>query len=184
VSNVSDSNGSCTIKAGNPVFLEGQSANSVNILAKGKVDVYISPLDDLQNIDGNQLIAKSYKLFSIDQNIFIGANDLFLSNKHSFSYRTSEDSIIFSYFADNINEIEELFRQKNDYSTYIMNSISDFIEYSYGSLKKLEQLVKFLSITADNLCLFFWILKDKHGFAYEPVHSGNERRKKAFALFF
>jgi len=171
VSNVSDSNGSCTIKAGNPVFLEGQSANSVNILAKGKVDVYISPLDDLQNIDGNQLIAKSYKLFSIDQNIFIGANDLFLSNKHSFSYRTSEDSIIFSYFADNINEIEELFRQKNDYSTYIMNSISDFIEYSYGSLKKLEQLVKFLSITADNLCLFFWILKDKHGFAYEPVHS-------------
>ncbi|HYF82297.1 MAG TPA: hypothetical protein VEB00_04630 [Clostridia bacterium] len=168
---VSGSNGSCTFKAGKPIFLQGQSANSVNILAKGKVDVYISPLEDLQNIDENQLIAKSYKLFSIDQNIFIGANDLFLSNKHTFSYRASEDSIIFSYFVDNVSGIEELFMQKNDYSTYIMNSISELIEYSYASLQKLEQLIKFLSITADNLCLFFWMLKDKHGFAYEPVHS-------------
>lgn len=171
MSNVSSSNGSYEVKACNSIFLQGQSANSVNILAKGKVDVYISPLCDLQNIDENQLISKSYKLFSIDQNIFIGANDLFLSSKHTFSYRASEDSIIFSYFVDDINGIEELLRQKNDYSTYIMNSISDLIEYSYASLKKLEQLVKFLNITADNLCLFFWILKDKHGFAYEPIHS-------------
>jgi hypothetical protein len=171
VSIVSSSNGSCSFKASDPIFFEGQNINSVNILAKGKVDVYISPLDDLQAIDENQLIAKSYKLFSIDQNIFIGANDLFLSNKHTLSYRASEESIIFSYFVDSINGVEELFKQKNDYPTYIMNSISDLIEYSYESLKKLEQFIKFLSITSDNLCLFFWILKDKHGFAYEPVHS-------------
>ncbi|HYE83162.1 MAG TPA: hypothetical protein VEG39_13485 [Clostridia bacterium] len=165
------SNGSYEVKAGKPVFLEGQGANSVNILAKGKVDIYISPFSDLQDIDENQLLAKSYKLFSIDQNIFIGANDLFLSNKHSFSYSASEDSIIFSYYVDSIAGIEELFRQKNDYSTYIMNSISDFMEYSYASLIKLEQLVTILRTAADNLCLFFWILRDKHGFSHEPTHS-------------
>ena len=164
-------NGSYLVKANTPIFFQGQNINSINILAKGNVDVYISPLNELNNIDENNLIANSYKLFSIDQNIFIGANDLFLSNNHTFSYRASEDSIIFSYYVDNINAIEELFKQKSDYSTYIMNSISSIIEYSYNSLKKLEQLIKSLSVMADNLCLFFWILKDKHGFSYEPLHS-------------
>ena len=164
-------NGSYVIKAGAPIFFEGQNANSINILAKGKVDVYISPLDELESIDGNKLITNSYRLFSIDQNIFFGANDLFLSRKHTFSYSASEDSIIFSYYVHNINAIEELFNQKSEYSTYIMNSISSVIESSYNSLQRLEQLIKSLSVTADNLCLFFWILKDKHGFAYEPLHS-------------
>ena len=162
----SRSNGSYSYKSGKPVFLQGSTADSVNILAKGKIDVYIYPLADIHSIDENQLIAKSYRLFSIDQNMFIGANELFLSNKHSLSYRASEDSIIFSYFIDSIIDIEELFRQKNDYPTYVMNSISSLIEYSYNSLKKLDELVKALALTADNLCLFFWILKEKHGFSY------------------
>lgn len=170
MSNRSRSNGSYEVKAGMPVFLEGQSVSSVNILAKGKVDVYISPLNDLQGMNESQLAAKSCKLFSIDQNMFIGANDLFLSGKHSFSYRASEDSIIFSYFVDDLGGIEELFKLKNDYSTYVLNSISDLITYSFGALRKLEQLVEYLSIATDNLCLFFWILKDKHSFAYEPAH--------------
>jgi hypothetical protein len=165
------SNGSYVVKAGTTVFSEGQNANSINILAKGKVDVYISSINELNNVEENNQILDSYKLFSIDQNIFIGANDLFLSKKHTFSYLASEDSVIFSYFVSDMNSIEELFKQKNDYSTYIMNSISGIIESSYNSLKKLEQLIKSLSVAADNLCLFFWILKVKHDLSYEPVHS-------------
>ena len=103
----SRSNGSYSFKPGNPVFLQGHIADSINILAKGKIDVYISPLDDIDSIDENQLLAKSYRLFSIDQNMFIGANELFLSKKHSLSYRASEESIIFSYFIDDICDIEE-----------------------------------------------------------------------------
>lgn len=164
-------NGSYVVKAGAPIFFEGQNANSINILAKGRVDVYISSLNELNSINDNNLIASSYKLFSIDQNIFIGANDLFLSNRHTFSYSASEDSIIFSYYVNNLSGIEELLKQKSDYSTYIMNSISSIVESSYASLIKLEQLIKSLSVTADNLCLFFWILKDKHGFSHEPLHS-------------
>lgn len=166
----SGKNGSFPFKAGEHVFVEGQDMNSINILAKGKIDVYISPIDDIQNMDDNQLTAKSYRLFSIDQNIFIGANDLFLSGRHSLSYRASEDSVIFSYFVDSINDIEELFRQKNDYPTYVLNSIANIVEYSYISLKKLEGIVESLRTAADNLCLFFLILKEKHGFTYEPLH--------------
>lgn len=162
--------GSRVVKAGEYVFLEDQIVDSVNILAKGKVDVYISSFDDLRNVGKDQLINKSYRLFSIDQSTFIGANDLFLSNRHSFSYRASEDSIIFSYAVDDINGIEELFKQKNEYSTYVMNSIFSFIEKSYESLEKLEQLVGNLGTAVDNLCVYFWMLKDKHGFSYEPVH--------------
>jgi hypothetical protein len=125
----------------------------------------------LEDIDEQQLKAKSYRLFSIDQNIFLGANDLFLSKKHSFTYRTSEDSIIFCYYADDIRGLEELLRQKKDYSSYILNSIHDLTAHSFGALRKLEQLIEYLSITADNLCLFFWIMKEKHGFAYEPAHA-------------
>lgn len=166
----SSTNGSRVVKAGEYVFLEDQIVNTVNILAKGKLDVYISPYDDLRNVDKDQLIYKSYKLFSIDQSTFIGTNDLFLSSRHSFSYRASEDSIIFSYAIDDINGIEELFKEKNEYSTYVMNSIFSLIENSYESLNNLEQLVRNLGTAVDNLCLYFWMLKDKHGFSYEPVH--------------
>lgn len=164
-------NGSYPFKAGEPIFLEGQNVNSINILAMGKVDVYISPVVDLSHGDESVPTARAYKLFSIDQNIFIGANDFFLSKKHTLSYRASKDSIIYSYFVDSINEIEELFGQKNDYSTFILNSISNLIEHSYASLQKLEQINQFLSVMADNLSLFFWILKDKHHFSYDPQNA-------------
>lgn len=170
MSNISNKNGSYAVNAGKTVFLEGQNVDSVNILAKGKLDVYISSLNSLQGIDEQLLKTKSYRLFSIDQNMFLAANDLFLSKSHSFTYRTSEDSIIFAYYADDIRELEELILQKKDYSSYILNSIHDLITCSFGALRKLEQLIEYLSITTDNLCLFFWIMKEKHGFNYEPAH--------------
>lgn len=148
----SSTNGSYTFKAGEPLFIEEQSAASINILAKGTVDVYV---------------AESFKLFSLNQNIFIGANDLFLSRKHSLSYRAATDCTIFSYFVNNMDDIETLFSQKSDYSSYIINSISNILENAYVSLKNLERLVKSLSILSDNLCIYFWLLKDKHGFSYE-----------------
>lgn len=156
-------NGSYAFNAGELIFSEGQNADSINILAKGKVDVYISSADEPQS-------EKIYRLFSVDKNIFIGANDLFLSKKHTLSYRASEDAIIFSYFLDDTNGIEELFEQKNEYSSYVLNSIASIIDYSFNSLKNLEQLIKSMSVMADNLCLYFWILKDKHDFSYEPLH--------------
>ncbi len=165
---MSGSNGSFEIKAGKPVFLQGHEVSSVNILAKGKLDVYISATDDSKDMDENQLAENGYKLFSIDQNMFIGANDLFLSGRHSLSYKASMDSIIFSYHVNNIEGIEELFSQKNEYSSYILNSITSLIEDSHNSLKKLERFVSSLEIVTDNLCLFFWILKEKHGLSYEP----------------
>lgn len=168
---VPSANGSYAVKAGETIFIEGQESNSINILAKGKVDVHISTLDEIESLDEKHLINNSYRLFSIDQNIFFGANDLFLSRKHTFSYRAAEDSIIFSYLINDINEIEDLFKQKNEYSSYVINSISTIIESSYNSLKSLEELIKSLSVMTDNLCLFFWILKDKHGFQYDPSHS-------------
>lgn len=168
MSSMSGSNGSFEIKAGKPVFLQGHEVSSVNILAKGKLDVYISATDDPKAINEKQLADNGYKLFSIDQNMFIGANDLFLSGRHSLSYRASMDSIIFSFCVNSIEGVEELFNQKNEYSSYILNSIASLIECSHASLKKLERLVSSLEITTDNLCLFFWILKEKHGFSYEP----------------
>lgn len=167
---MSGSNGSFAVKAGKPVFLQGREVASVNILAKGKLDVYISTSDAPEGLEENLLGAEGYKLFSIDQNMFIGANDLFLSKRHSLSYKASMDSIIYSYLVEGIDGIEELFIHKNEYSSYILNSISGLIEHSYAALERLEQLVSFLEITTDNLCLFFWILKEKHGFAHEPSH--------------
>lgn len=165
---VSGSNGSFEIEAGKPVFLQGHEVASVNILAKGKLDVYISKTDDSKCMNENQPVDNGYKLFSIDQNMFIGVNDLFLSGRHSLSYKASMNSIIFSYYVNSIKGIEELFSQKNEYSSYVLNSITSLIKDSHTSLKRLESLVSSLEITTDNLCLFFWILKEKHGLSYEP----------------
>jgi CRP-like cAMP-binding protein len=162
------SGSSFQIDANETIFYEGKSAQAIHILAKGEVDIYISPLEDLSRLPEEQIIEKSYRLFHIDQNIFIGANDLFLSRHHSFSYRASLDSTVFSYPVSDSAAAESLFLEKKEYSVYILNSIVHMTAHSYHVLQGLEKLVQDLRVKTDNLALLFWLLREKHGSPYEP----------------
>ena len=173
--------GSFAVKANEVIFHEAQDNRSINILAKGKVDIYISSDSDVQKYNKNELVTNSYRLFSVDQNIFLGAHDLFTSNKHSFSYIASENCIIYAYMAESMEQVEALFSAKHYYSSYVLNSISNIIGYSYDALKKLERLIGSLTTLSDNLCTFFYMLKDKHSFTYEPEFHAFVDAKQRFA---
>ncbi len=162
------SNSSFQVPANDAIFLEGNDAKAIHILARGEVDVYMSPFEGLSNLTEEQVIQKSYRLFRVNQNIFIGAHDLFLFKNHSFSYCAAADSTVFSYHINDLAGAEALFLQKKDYSAYIMNSIISMAECSYATLQKLEKIVHTLRLKTDNLGLLFWLLKDKHGISYEP----------------
>ena len=170
--------GSFAVKAKSVIFHEGQHSGSINILAKGKVDLYICPDSDVENYSEAELLKNSYRLFSLDQNIFLGANDLFVSNKHGFSYVASEDCILYAYMAESMEQVEALFNAKHDYSSYVLSSISSVIEHSYSVLKRLEKFIGSLSITTEKLLTFFYLLKDKHGFSHEPEFHGFKAAKQ------
>ncbi|MFZ5352315.1 MAG: hypothetical protein ACOZCL_06265 [Bacillota bacterium] len=164
--------GSFSVKKDDMIFVEAQNVSSISILAKGRIDVYISSEQHASNPilqQENEILPKSYRLFSLDKNLFIGVNDLALRKKHSFSYLASADSVLYAYVINDISHIKELFASKNDYAAYVINSIYSIIELSYASLLKLEEFVNEQKSLIDNLSSFFWVLKEKHGFSYEPA---------------
>lgn len=166
--NMTYPDGNILFKKNDTIFLEGQAAQSVNILLQGSVDVYLSLFENSGQIPDESL-KNSLKIFTIDQNVFIGANDLFLSGKHAFSYRASTDASLYVFSAKNIEQIEALMQAKKDYAAHINASIVTLMDSAYIALNKLDTFNRRLSILLDNLSVFFWILKEKLAFSHSPA---------------
>ena len=150
------------------LFLEGQKLQSLNILLKGKIDVYLSLHDELVNRNEKNNLKNSLRVFSIDQNIFIGATELFLNGEFSYSYRTAEDSSLLAYAVNGVNQFTELLHSQIEYSSLTINSITSLMSHSYNALLNVEEWMKTLSILSDNLSMFIWALKDKYNLSHMP----------------
>ena len=159
--------GSCTVKKGDIVFLEGRKARSLNILLQGKLDVFLSSsgVDDKK---GGDVLNKSYRIYSIEKNIFIGANNIILSNEHSFSFLASEDCNIYVYPVQSMGQAWALINSQKDYGTYMVNSLSTMIDSSCSALGKLTKMADRLRILTENLVTFFWVVKEFSGFDHTP----------------
>ena len=161
-------NGNIAIKKNDTVFYEGQNTQSVNILLQGKMDVYISPLEKHIGMTEEDIIKKSYKVFTVNQNLFLGVNDLCTSKKYSFSYRASEDLNLYVFSAHSMEQVKVLISSQKDYAACIITSICNLIEFSYAALTKLERLIRTLHVLTDNLIVFYWALKEEYGFSCTP----------------
>lgn len=164
-------NGNYPFKKGDVIFTEGQITQSVNILLQGKVDVYISPFEKCTGMSEEDIIKSSYRIFTIDKNTFIAANDLFLSKKYSFSYLAGQESNFYVFIAQNLDNLKTLISSQKDYPAHIITSIVNLVNYSYNALNKLEKLINDIKILEENLIIFFWVLKEEFGFPHTP--SGN-----------
>jgi hypothetical protein len=165
---IAQQDGNYSMKTNEIVFCEGENARYLNILLQGKVDVYINPFGTPANGNDESVLGSSFRIFSIDQNTFIGAIDLFGEGKYSYSYRASSDSNFYTFLVDSPEKLNELFNIRKEYPAYIVSSISDMIERSFSTLTELENLIREFGVAADNLSVYFWMQKEELGFAYTP----------------
>ena len=162
-----DQAGSFTAKKGDIIFLEGHEVHTLNILLQGKVDVYISSTDNSNKKD-RDVLNKSYKIFGIDKNIFIGANDIILNSKHSFSFLAAGDCSIYLYPVQTPGQVWTLINSQKDYGTYLVNSLNTMIGSSSKTLQKVLKTAASLKLLTENLVTYFWVLKELYSFDHTP----------------
>lgn len=156
------------VKKGDMVISRGEKVLSLNLLLQGKIDIFIAPSTEKSIKTNEDILNRSYKLFDIDNNIFIGANDIFLSGNHALSYRASEDCSLYSLYLQNQDEVWSLVNSQKDYGAYIINSLCTLIGNANSSIEKLNLRKHSLKTVVQNLNVYFWNLKEKYGFDYTP----------------
>lgn len=161
-------NGNFGVRKNEVIFHEGQDTQSVSILLQGKMDVLISPFDSLTGISEAEIRKKSFKLFSVNHNLFLGPNDLSMSKRYSFTYLAAEDSVLYGFNANSMDQVKVLLDAQRDYSACIITSVFNMISYSYQALRRIENNLKVLNSLIENLVVYFWILKEENGFSRTP----------------
>ncbi len=155
---------------GELLICEGDRTNSILLLLKGKIDVFLSPFDDI--FSKNQLlISRSCRLFTLEQNTFLSINDVMRNSQNSFSLSARDACNLYCFPASSTAEIKNLISTQKDYSTYLVSSLATLIDLSYTSYQKLLPICQNINALTENLMLYFWAIKDKFYFSYK---SNNE----------
>lgn len=157
--------GNYVIRDNKAIFLEGEKVNTLDIKLKGKVDVYIC-LDNDSSYNDNNIIEKSIKLFSIEDNIFLGTIDLFLENKYSFSYIAANDTSLYAYKISELDKFDDLLSSQIELASLTIVSLSSMLKNSYYALNELENWMLRINSFAYNLSILYWHLKDKYNLTY------------------
>jgi|LSQX01.1.fsa_nt_gb CRP-like cAMP-binding protein len=157
-------NGSYTIGEGSPVFLEGQGISYISLLLQGKLDVYLSSLAQTPGcgvtMDG--LKHNSYRLFDLSQNIFIGANDLYIGGMSSLTFTATSDCALYAYPAATWQDARGIIESNKDYGAYIVNSICSLIVNSYHALENVQSNYFTSNSIFNNLCAYYIAITEEY----------------------
>jgi len=159
---IAQKNGSYTANKNEMIMLEGKKAVSLNLLLQGKLDVFITPSHNKYPVSNNDLTYKSYRLFELEQNIFIGADDILLGGKNNLTVSAASECSLFSYEADDPQTAWSIIYAQKDYGAYIINSICNLIYNSYQCLQKISAYCHFIDTLCENLCTFYAVLIDEY----------------------
>lgn len=167
--------GNYTVSRGGYVSLEGENTSSLDLLIKGKLDIYITPSDTPPGTPSGTAAAtaayleqKSYRLFDVEQNIFIGINDLFGSGKNSFTITAAVDCSLYTYAAGDADGAMALINAQKDYGAYFINSLCSLIIDSYRALQKIHSCFSMVSGIYRNLCIYCAALAEEHNLDVVP----------------
>jgi len=155
-------NGSYTVHKNNMVVLEGKKTNCLSLLLQGKLDVFITPSHNKFPALFDELVQTSYRIFDLEQNIFIGANDILLGGKNSLTISAASDCNLFAYIADDVQSAWSTIQAQKDYGAYVVNSTSNLINSSYQSLQKVTTYYHLVNTLYENLCAFYAVLADEN----------------------
>lgn len=159
---ISQKSGSYTANKNDIIMPEGRKTSSLNLFLQGKLDVFITPSHNKYPVSYNELADKSYRLYFLDQSIFIGANDILLGGKNSLTVSAASECSLFSYDADDPQITWSIIYAQKDYGAYVINSICNLIYNSYQSLQKISSYCHLIGTICDNLCAFYAVLTDEY----------------------
>jgi hypothetical protein len=160
--------GSFMAAKGKCIFLEGTGVESLALLLQGKLDIFLSPFGTEGQKEKEETIKKSYRLFGLDGNLFLGAADIFNNCNVSLTCIASEDCSLYHYPVLTSNQVWSLVDSQKDYGTYILNSICILISNSVGTLQKIKMFNESLRSVTNNLSFFFWEVKSRYDLEMNP----------------
>ena len=150
------------------LIYEGDRISSIILMLKGKVDVFLSPLDNICD-KSDSIISNSCRLFTLDQNTFLSINDIIGNGQNSFGLKAKEPCVLYCFAATSLEEIEKIISTQKDYSTYIVSSLATLIDLSYTAYQKLLPICQSMSALTQNLSVYYWAIKDKYYFQDNEV---------------
>lgn len=152
---------------GELLICEGDRTSSVVLLLKGKVDVFLSPFDDIFHND-QLIISRSCRLFTLEQNTFLSINDVIRNCQNSFSLSARDACTLYCFPADSAADLKKIISTQKDYSAYLVSSLATLIDLSYNSYQKLLPICHNINALTQNLMTYYWAIKDKFYFSYTP----------------
>lgn len=157
--------GNLTIKENEIIFAEGNKCQSINILLQGKVDVYMSLLENCTGISEVEIIRNSFKLFTIDRGAVLGCEGLFDEGlQQYFTYKPAADSTLYIFYTPGAEKLREVLDSHREYGAYIMASIANTIANCTDVLINVNKTLKELEVLTENLLTYFWYYKEVLGF--------------------
>ncbi len=152
---------------GELLVCEGDRTSSLILLLKGKIDVFLSPFDDIFS-NSQLLISRSCRLFTLEQNTFLSINDVLRNGQNSFSLSARDACNLYCFPASSPSEIKTIISTQKDYAAYLVSSLATLIDLSYTSYQKLLPICNHISSLTHNLMTYYWAIKDKFYFKYNP----------------
>ncbi len=162
MSSIMQKSGAFTAKRNDLISLEGGKSTSLRLLLQGKLDVFISPSQEKFPTVFEELEKISYRLFDLEQNIFLGANDILRSGKNSLSIAAATDCNLFSYGMENVQSTWTIIQSQKDYGAYIVNSTCNIICSSYQALQKASTYCMMVKTIYENLSAFYVALVEEY----------------------
>ena len=164
------------------IFTEGQNAQSMGLLLKGNVDVFLSLEDSPSEADQQQTMKNSFRLFTIKNNIFLGINDLYMSSNYSYCYRAAEETYLHVFLMENHGNLRQVMKSKKEYASYFVTSLSYLIDKSFSAYNSLNNLSQFLGTITHNLSVLYLDLSEKMNIECKPSSSFCENASKDYAI--
>jgi hypothetical protein len=161
-------NGAYIVKKDDPVVLEGKCAASVNLLLRGRLNAYITSLSNELPDTFDLIRSRSYKLFSIEQNIFLGVNDIFQNGTGTLTLVASCDSNLYAYEADNTQNFLSIIHSQKDYGSYAVGSLCSLITSSAKALERIGRYNRRLLNLINSLTAFYLTIAREYQFSNVP----------------
>lgn len=167
--------GAYVVKKDDPIVLEGNCAASVNLLLQGRLDAYISSFSENLPDTFDLLKQRSYKLFSLEQNIFIGVNDILRGGISTMTLAASCDSSLYGYDADSTQSLLSVIHSQKDYGAYVIGSLCGLITSSLKTLERAGSYNRKLLNIINNLTAFYLTISKEYELSNVPeVFAGYE----------
>ncbi|NLV36297.1 MAG: hypothetical protein GXY17_06455 [Clostridiaceae bacterium] len=165
--------GNFSVEKGRLVALEGSKPESMLLLLQGKLDAYISSPEKAPPVVFGDLVQKSYRLFEMDQNIFICVNDLLKAETSSLTVAAASDCSLFAYEAGDTQTLMNLIHNQKDYGAYVINSISSLINSSYQAFVNIHSYCLMIEKLYNNLSVYYSALQEQY---FDPVECDISRK--------